>query len=298
MAARIYNVAGITVEVDGPTQSYRLVRGMARIANETTFNDVLALMRPLPSVTKAEDAVMHGSFKVKASGGGLQIGFKQIAFFKFRRQIYVGLKPSDGAIKEGSTLFNFENFLDCQASDTGRAPWAPFYVPPVELPAGKQITVSMADQPGGGGVRVERRNEKTDRRMLLQTYNFACDFETYLVARSADGHHHCLEGFSWGITRDIRIRWEADRPEIKEDNGWLHAISTGHVPPVGSQRRQILENQNLKDDRILVRRFNDAITQAAAAHEKKEPPPPGAGYEIVDLKDWDDEDVQVVIQKG
>ena len=222
-------------------------------------------------------AAMGATATFVAKGTGLEVGFKQLIFFKFQTALYAGLKDSDGSIEESSTGLNSRFFLDCSVDQNLNAPWAPFYLPVNIVRSGPPISIDMPDQPSAR-FRLQRRNSLRDRLNFLLSVRTSSEFVTFVVVKLPDNRHVPLEGFSWKYSHDVELQWTKGNPVISRDSSSIRFDSKIVGLTAGDNRFDMFANASLGSSDTMVLQFNKAMFAAGRGQ-------PTAGYEIKEFAD-------------
>jgi hypothetical protein len=220
----------------------------------------------LAHMLKVGEAAMGATAKLVITGPApqYQVGFKQVASFKFTTDFYVGLKESDGSIEEGSRQLNFTDFLDASIV-VGATSSAPFYLAPSVVGNGREASLDMVDQPGGRR-RLQRRNNQRDRVNYLVTSRSESDFLTFLVVVLPSGKHVPVEGLFWSATQNVDVGWKAGQPSVVRQNVGVQLKARGVELKASDPRFAILANPSLTNADTLPERYNKAMFAAQNGH--------------------------------
>jgi hypothetical protein len=224
------------------------------------------------------ETAMGARAKGVINGANFVIGFKQVASFRFHTAFYAGIKDTDGSIEETSTGLNFRHFLDCATNENLQSPQAPFYLPKVVAPNGKEFNIEMPDQPAGK-LRLQRRNSLKDRLNFLVAYRSHTEFLTYFVVEKKDLSHLPIKGFAWNYVHDIDVVWLKGQPSVQRNAGTAKFVSAVDSLTSGEARFDILANKSLTGADTIVTKFNSAMFAA----QKKQPT---SDYAITELPNY------------
>jgi len=250
------------------------------------FPDIMGTLSPFP--TPAPGSTRPTSMSAKAefvlrAPESLQVGFKQLVLAKGRGAIFAGFKNQDGSISEETTSLDYEWMLDCSAAfdmGSGRisVPWAPFYSPTTAARPNGAVSIDIGDEPGGGAIRLQRRNSLRDRWNFLLSFYQIAEFLTYLVVVRLDGKHAPVEGFTWRYQRKIDMFWTNGRPSICGDSGSSSLIDNSIQLKEGDPRLGLLSNASLGASDTFLVKVNNAMSAARRG--------PAAGYEIKEFQGY------------
>ena len=281
---------GVRVESLEITPTFLSIAGKGVLTlPDRLFPDIVGTLSPFPTPppgsTRPTSMSAKAAFVLRAPQS-LQVGFKQLVLGKGRGAMFAGFKNQDGSITEGTTDLDSKWTLDCSAAfdmNVGRmtVPWAPFYAPTASVKPGLEASMDIGDEPGGGAVRLQRRNSLRDRWNFLLCFDQVAEFLTYLVVIRPDGKHAPVEGFTWRYQRTINMFWTHGRPKIQGDSGSASLIERGIQLKEGDQRLALLSNADLGANDTFVVKVNNAINAARKGS--------ASGYEIKEFNDYSHE---------